>query len=256
MPIAITRRVSRSLARCELGYLDRQPIDVELAGRQHSAYEACLASVGFSVVSLDAEDHLPDAVFVEDTAVVLDEIAVMTRPGAASRRPEVESVARALAPHRPLDWIREPATLDGGDVMLAGRTLFVGRSARTNMEGIRQLSTLVEPYGYRIVPVSIRDCLHMKSACCFLGRGTILANRAWLDATPFADLRILEVARGEAWAANVLAIGETVIIPDRYPATAGMLQESGWIARPLDVSELMKAEAGVTCMSLILEDRP
>lgn len=256
MPIAITRRVSRSLARCELGYLDRQPIDVGLASRQHAAYEASLASMGLSVVSLEAEHHLPDAVFVEDTAVVLNEIAIMTRPGAASRRPEVESVADALAPHRHLEWIREPATLDGGDVMHAGRTLFVGRSARTNEEGIRQLSLILEPYGYGVTPVSIRDCLHMKSACCFLGRETILANRAWLDTTPFADLRILDVARGEAWAANVLAIGETVIIPDRYPATARMLEESGWTVRPVNVSELLKAEAGVTCMSLILEDRP
>jgi dimethylargininase len=256
MRTAITRAVSQSLDRCELGYLQRQPIDFQRASRQHHGYEACLAELGLSIISLEAEHELPDAVFVEDTAVVVDEIAVIARPGAASRRPEVESVARALSRYRPLGWIQEPATLDGGDVMHAGRKLFVGASTRTNAEGIRQLARHLEPSGYVVETVQIRDCLHMKSACSYLGRQTILANRAWLDTAPFRDFRLLDVAPEEPWAANVLAIGDTVIIPAAFPATARILEESGWSVRPLDVSELMKAEAGVTCMSLILKTRP
>jgi len=255
MRTAMTRAVSRSLDRCELGYLPRQAIDFQRASQQHDAYETCLAGLGLSIISLEPEHELPDAVFVEDAAVVVDELAVMARPGAVSRRPEVESVARALSRYRPLGWIRAPATLDGGDVMHAGRKLFVGASTRTNAGGIGQLACHLEPFGYEVEAVGIRDCLHMKSACCYLGRQTILANRAWLDTAPFRDFRLLDVAPDEPWAANVLAIGETVIIPASFPATARILEESGWNVHPLDISEIMKAEAGVTCMSLILETR-
>lgn len=253
MLFAITRPVSASIERCELGYLPRCGIDAKKASAQHTLYEACLSELGLSLIPLPPEPELPDAVFVEDTAVVVRELAVMARPGAASRRPEVESVARALSRYRPLRWMREPATLDGGDVMHAGRTLFVGASLRTNAEGIRQLAHELAPSGYTVEAVEIRDCLHMKSACCYLGRQTILANRAWIDTAPFREFRIVDVASGEPWAANVLVIGETVVIPSSFPATARMLAKLGWNVRPLDVSELMKAEAGVTCMSLIFD---
>ena len=253
MLIAITRPVSASIERCELGYLPRHSIDAQKASEQHTLYEACLSELGLVVIPLPPEPELPDAVFVEDTAIVVPGLAVMTRPGAASRRPEVESVAWALSRYLPLRWIREPATLDGGDVMHAGRKLFVGASLRTNAEGIRQLEHELAPFGYAVESVEIRDCLHMKSACCYLGRQTILANRAWIDTAPFREFRILEVAPDEPWAANVLVVGETVVIPSSFPATARMLAKLGWNVRPLDVSELMKAEAGVTCMSLIFE---
>ena len=253
MLIAITRPVSASIDRCELGYLPRRSIDFQKASEQHKLYEACLAELGLSVIPLPPEPELPDAVFVEDTAVVAGGVAVITRPGAASRRPEVESVARALSRYLPLRWIMEPATLDGGDVMDAGRTLFVGASLRTNADGIRQLAGELALRGCSVEPVEIHDCLHMKSACCYLGKQTILANRAWIDTAPFREFRILDVAPDETWAANVLAIGETVVIPSSFPATARILEQSGWNVRRIDVSELMKAEAGVTCMSLIFE---
>ena len=253
MLISITRPVSASIESCELGYLPRRSIDFQKASEQHALYEACLSELGLSVIRLPPEPELPDAVFVEDTAVLVPEIAVMTRPGAASRRPEVESVARALSRYLPLHWIRPPATLDGGDVMHAGRTLFVGASQRTNGEGIRQLANELAPFGYTVEPVEIRDCLHMKSACCYLGRQIILANRAWIDTAPFGEFQIVDVAPEEPWAANVLAIGEMIVIPSSFPATARMLARLGWNVRPVDVSELMKAEAGVTCMSLIFD---
>jgi len=253
MLTAITRPVSASIDRCELGYLPRREIDFQKAAEQHSRYEACLAGLGLRVVSLAPEPDLPDAVFVEDPAVVVDEVAIMTRMGAASRRGETESLARELARHRPLRSLREPATLEGGDVMQAGRTLFVGASLRTNADGIRQLASELLPFGYSVVPVEIRDCLHMKSACCHLGRQTILANRAWVDTTPLRDYRILDVAPDEPWAANVLAIGDTLLVPASFPATRRILERAGWNVIAVDVSELMKAEGAVTCMSLVFE---
>ncbi|MBZ5724332.1 MAG: dimethylargininase [Acidobacteriia bacterium] len=253
MLTAITRAVSPSLNRCELGYLPRQEIDIAKAAEQHQRYEDCLRALGASVVSLAAEPELPDAVFVEDPAVVVDELAVMARMGAASRRREAESLAQALATFRPLDWLREPATLEGGDVLRIGATLFVGLSARTNREGIRQLTAALAPLGYTVVPVEVRGCLHLKTACCYAGGETILANRAWFDTAPFGNFRIVDVAPEEPRAANVLAIGNTVVIAACFPATARALERLGRDVRTLDVSELMKAEAGLTCSSLLFE---
>jgi dimethylargininase len=175
--------------------------------------------------------------------------------GALSRRPEAESVAAALASWRPILRLEPPATLDGGDVMHIGRTLFVGTSARTNAEGVRQLAALVEPFGCRVTPVPVRDCLHMKSACCPLGGDAILVNRAWLDVASFRGYRLIDVAPEEPWAANVLTIDETVVMPACYPATREIVERLGRVTVPVDVSELMKAEAGVTCMSIVFEAR-
>lgn len=253
MRIAITRPVSDSMNRCELGYLPRREIDVPKAAAQHAEYVACLEKLGVRVQSLAPEPDLPDAVFVEDAAVVVDEVAVIARPGVPSRRPEAESVAAALAEYRPLRRMREPATLDGGDVMLAGRTLYVGVSRRANRAGIRQMTGALAPFGYAVTPVAIRDCLHMKSACCYLGKETILANRAWFDPAPFRDFRILDVAPDEPWAANVLAIGDTAIVHAGFPATREILKNAGWNTLPIDISEILKAEGALTCMSIILE---
>src|SRR5688572_7023332 len=171
---AITREVSSSINECELAFHARQPIDVAKAIAQHKAYRECLAELGARIVSLPAEPGLPDAVFVEDAAVVLDEIAVIANMGAASRRGEVVSVAEALARYRPIEYLKAPATLDGGDVMRIERTLFVGLSRRTNRQGVEQLSDLVRPYGYQVHPIEVTGCLHLKSACSYVGRNTIL----------------------------------------------------------------------------------
>jgi dimethylargininase len=249
---AITRAVSPSLNRCELSYLERREIDVARAVEQHAGYTRCLAELGCDVITLPAERDLPDSVFVEDPAVVVDEVAVITRMGAESRRRESESLAGALAQFRPLHWMTAPATLEGGDIIRAGRTLFAGVSQRTNAEGIAQLAAAVAPFGYEVRPVEVRGCLHLKSGACHLGRGTILANREWIDAEPFRDFRILDVA--EPWASDVLALGDVVLMPAGFPKTQDLLERSGFVVRTVDVSELQKAEAGVTCMSVLLED--
>src|SRR5688500_126987 len=164
MLVAITREVSPSLGDCQLTHVARTPIDVVRADAQHRAYQRVLASLGCRVLTLQAEPSMPDAVFVEDVAIVLDEVAVMTRPGAESRRGEGASVAELLSRYRPLRHIEAPGTIDGGDVLRVGRTIFVGQSGRSNAVGIAQLQTVVAEFGYRVQPVPIRGCLHLKSA--------------------------------------------------------------------------------------------
>jgi len=248
---AITRKVSPRLGACEISFQQRHAIDVALAARQHTAYEALLADLGARVVSLPALPDQPDCVFVEDPAVVLDEIAIITRMGAESRRGESESLAQVLAEHRELRRMEAPATLEGGDVMRVGRTLYVGLSSRTNVAGIQQLARLVEPFGYWVTPSEVRECLHLKSACCYLGDNTVLANRAWMDVEALCGLRILDIPASEPHAANALRIGETVVLPAAHPATRALLEQSGFRVRSVDVSELTKAEGSVTCMSLL-----
>ncbi|MGA3201746.1 MAG: arginine deiminase family protein [Bryobacteraceae bacterium] len=248
---ALTRQVSSSFASCELTFLDRQPIDVAKAAAQHRAYEACLAELGAHVISLPVDPSFPDGVFVEDPAIVLDEVAVITRPGAESRRGETESIAQALAPFRELRYLRDPATLEGGDVVTIGKTLYVGLSRRTNREGISQLADLLEPFGYRVVPVEVHGCLHLKSGACWAGGRTILANRQWIDANQFQDFEIIDVAHDEPSAADVLPLGNTLLVPSNFIQTRKILEAAGIAVRPIDVSELQKAEAGVTCMSLL-----
>jgi dimethylargininase len=250
-PTAITREVSSTLGDCALTFLERVPIDVAKAVDQHRRYAAILGELGARVISLPADAAYPDGVFVEDPAMVLDEIAVICRPGAESRRGEAEGLAEAIAPFRELKWMREPATMEGGDVVRIGRDLFVGLSQRTNREGAAQLGEIVKGFGYRVTTVEVRGCLHLKSACCSIGDSTVLINRGWIDAGPFAGFRMIDVE--EEWAADVLRIGGTLLMPEGFPRTREKLERSGFRTRGIDVSELQKAEAGVTCMSLIFD---
>jgi dimethylargininase len=250
---AITRAVSPALNRCELGYLPREEIDITKAVREHAAYEQCLRDLGLTVISLPPEPDLPDSMFVEDPAVVVSEVAVLTRMGAESRRKESGTLAAVLARFRPLRYLREPATLEGGDVLRVGSTVYVGLSGRTNLAGVEQLGAEMRPFGYTIRPVLVRGCLHLKSACTSLGGETLLVNREWVDPAAFKGLRIVDVPPEEPRAANVLAIGETVLLPAAFPATAATLESLGWNVISLDISELMKAEAGLTCSSILLE---
>jgi len=253
--VAITRPPTDALARCELTHLERQPIDVVLALEQHRAYEEALAECGAHVVSLAPEPDMPDAVFVEDAAVVLDDVAVITRPGAVSRRAETESVAKALADYRPIAHLTDPATLDGGDVLRVGDELFVGVSTRTNAEGIRQLGTIARRHGLETRPVPIRDCLHLKSACSHVGGGLLLVNPARVDVDLFAQFELLHVLPDELGAANTVLVGETVMIAESFPMTADLLARLGVDVVAVDLSELQKAEAGGSCMSLLLENQ-
>ncbi|HUL47615.1 MAG TPA: hypothetical protein VLV25_11000 [Steroidobacteraceae bacterium] len=250
--IALLREVSPSLAACELSFLARAPIDVERARAQHAHYAAELTALGCSIEWLAPLPENADAVFVEDTAVVLPEVAVITRPGVASRRSEVESVAASLAGHRPLKRIVTPGSLEGGDVVRIGRDLYVGASGRSNAAGIEQLRTALAPLGYNVASVEMRDCLHLKSAVTFIPPDIVLVNRAWVDPDVFDARTVIEVDDGEPFAANTLTVQGVTLVNAAFPRTEERLREAGLTTCALDVSELQKAEAALTCMSLML----
>ena len=254
MWIAITREVSPALASCELSHIPRSPIDAARAGIQHDEYQRALEVLGCRLVVLPAEPLLPDSVFVEDVAIVLDEVAVLTRPGALSRRPEVASVATVLRGYRPVLTIDAPGTLDGGDVLRLDRTLYVGQSARSNAGGIAQLSKLLAAYGYAVQGVPTRGCLHLKSAVTQLADDTLLLQPKWADRELFADFHIIEVDTAEPHAANVLRIGDALVMPASFPRTQQRLIDAGFRVIAIDVSELQNAEGAVTCCSLVFRE--
>ena len=250
--LALTRSVSPTLADCELTHLDRAPLDVARAAAQHVAYEEALRRLGCAVERVAAAPEHPDAVFIEDTAVVLDEIAIVTRPGAESRRSEVDAVADALAAYRPLYRVAAPGTLDGGDVLVVGSSVYVGRTPRTNDDGIAQLRAAVAPFGYTVVAVEVSGCLHLKSAVTALDDHTVLCNAAWVDPTVFGALAVALVADDEPSAANVVRVGERLVAAEAYPRTNAMLRARGYDVTTVPADELAKAEGAVTCCSLLL----
>jgi dimethylargininase len=250
---AIVRGVSPALARCELTYREREPIDLGRAEAQHAAYVGVLRErLGLAVVEIPPDAALPDSCFVEDAAIVLDEAALLTMPGATSRRGELPAVAGALARFRRLERTELPATLEGGDVLCIGRTLLVGRSPRTNAAGVARLRAFAEPLGYEVVPVAVTGCLHLKSAVTALDEGRVLANPAWIDPQPLAGFHRIDVASDEPGAANVLRVDETIVAHPGFPRTLERLAALGYEPRLVDVSEFLKAEAALTCKSLLL----
>jgi dimethylargininase len=253
MLTAITRGVSSALVNCELTFVERAPIDLARAVEQHRAYERMLEGFGARLRSLPPENALPDSMFVEDPAIVVDELAVIFPLGTESRRAEAVSLALAVAAYRPLRHVKLPGTVEGGDVLRVGRQLFVGLSKRTNEEGIRQLRSIVEPFHYRVTAVPVTGCLHLKSAVTFLGRNALLANREWFDSAIMTGFEWINVAPDEPHAANALAFGNTVILPASFPLTRARIEARGFDVMPLDISELQKAESGLTCSSLLFD---
>lgn len=251
--IAIVRTPGPSLAGAIRTHVETVPVDVAQARRQHEAYVETLASLGCEIVRLPELPGSPDAVFVEDTVVVLEDVAVACRPGAAARRAEVPSVIEAVARYREVVSIEPPATVDGGDLLALGGRLYVGRSSRTNGEGVCQLAALLEPRGYEVVPVAVRGCLHLKTAATMIGDRTVLAHRPWIESSVLADVRIVDVDPAEPFAANVLRIGDTVLVARRFPRTMVRLLDEGFDVRTVAADELAKAEGGLTCASVVLE---
>jgi dimethylargininase len=209
--------------------------------------------LGVRVISLPAEPELPDAVFVEDTAVVVNELAVVAAMGAVKRRSELPSLTKVLSSYRPLKFLNHSSTLEGGDVIRIGRTLYVGVSGRTNYEGVMQLREILKPYDYQVRPVEVKACLHLSTGCSYAGPNTILANPGWVDTSQFEGLDVIAVPPTEPWAANTLVIGDVTVVGSAYPKTRALLEERGFKAVSLDISELEKAEAGLTCLRLIFD---
>jgi dimethylargininase len=253
MLTAITRQVSSALTACELSFIPRQPIDLRVAREQHHAYEQLLALLGAHVISLSAEGDLPDSMFVEDPAVVLDELAVIFPLGTETRRREAASIAAALSPFRTIAHVQLPGTIEGGDILRLGQKLFVGLTARSNSAGIAQLANLVAPYEYEVITVPVAGCLHLKSAVTSLGNNTLLANRAWFDSSFFDGFEWVDVHSDEPHAGNALALGGTIIFPASFEQTRARIAARGFHVTALDISELQKAESGLTCSSLLFE---
>jgi len=253
---AFTRAVSPRLPECQLTHLQRVPIDAAKAAEQHAAYEQALSDAGFEIIRLPELRDDPDAVFVEDTALLLDDHAVITRPGAASRIGETESTAMGLAGKFEIHRI-ERGYIDGGDVLRIGKRLYVGLSTRTNAEGLKALEDIATPIGFEVVKAELRDCLHLKTGATFAGSDAsgslvLLYDEASVDPGQFHGVEPLRVL--ERPAANCVLSGERLILPAGNPRTAALLRDRGFHVIEVDVSELQKAEAGVTCMSLI-DDR-
>ena len=255
MPIAFTRAVSPRLVECALTHLDRQKIDPDLAATQHAAYEKALKKAGYDVIRLPYLAEDPDAVFVEDTALILGDNAIITRPGAASRANEVFSTAAGLSPHFKVHYL-PTGTLDGGDVLRIENTLYVGQSSRTDAAGTQALEAIVSPLGYWVVPVELERCLHLKTAATFAGLDdegvpTVVINDDWVDPGYFSGVEFLYVPDEEPFAANVVRAGERIIMAAGNPRTTALLRHCNFKVDVVDLSELQKAEAGGTCMSLL-----
>ncbi len=251
MLIAITRDVNAGMGHCELTFLPRVSINLDLALQQHQQYQSILSSLGCEIVSVPTESGLVDSVFIEDTAIVLDEIAVMCLPGAKSRRAEVAGIGDVLQQYRTLASIQPPGTLDGGDLLRVGKVIYAGLSARSNRSGIEQLRNIVADYGYAVETVETTKCLHLKSAVSEVAPDLLLINPDWINRSAFGNCELIDVDNEEPHAANALRVGRSVIYPSSFPRTMEKLVRRGINVTSIDVSELQKAEGAVTCCSLI-----
>lgn len=213
-----------------------------------------MSSLGCEVITVPTEQGLADSVFIEDTALVLDELAVMLRPGVRSRRPELAGVERVLEQYRSLASIQSPGTLDGGDLLCIDKVIFAGLSSRSNKNGIEQLREFVTDHGYSVKTVETTKCLHLKSAVSAVAPGTLLINPDWVCSKSFKDYELVGIASDEVHAANALLVGRSVIYPSSFPRTLERLVKRGINVVPVDLTELQKAEGAVTCCSLIISD--
>ena len=251
MLIAITREVNAAIGSCELTFLPRVKIDTGVVLRQHQQYQAVLSSLGCELVTVSTEPGLADSVFIEDTAIVLDEIAVLCRPGAESRQAEVAGVENVLQEYRTIASIQPPGTLDGGDLLRIGKVIYAGLSTRSNQSGIEQLCSIVADYGFSVKTVETTKCLHLKSAVSEVAPGSLLINSDWISRDAFGEFELIDVDKEEPHAANALLVGRSVIYPSSFPRTREKLVTRGIDVIPVDMSELQKAEGAATCCSLI-----
>jgi len=252
--VAITNTPSPLLYLGVRTFADEAAVEYAIALREHEQYRDALQRCGCRVVSLDVNRDHPDSVFVEDTALVLDEIAIMMSPGAASRRDEPRAIEPTLREYRHVVRVEPPAMIDGGDIVRHGRRLYAGGSQRTNPAGISALSALSREYGYEVTSIPVFGCLHLKSACSALPDGRFLVNADWIDVSPLPSERLLQVPASEPWAGDVLVIGERVVVSDAFPETIELLERQGWEVVPVSVSEFAKVEGGVTCLSLVFDE--
>ncbi len=248
---AITHAPSSEIENGQRTHIGRTAIDFVRACRQHEAYRQVLRDCGAEVRVLDVNRESPDSVFVEDTAIVLDEVAVIASMGVEARRAETEGVELELQKHREIERVSLPAKIEGGDVLRINRQLLVGISSRTNRSGVDALDTIGRRHGYKVIPVPVRGCLHVKTACTALPDETLLVNPTWIETEALRGFKYLAVEKSEPWAANVALVGGTVFLAREHARTAEMIHELGFAVRTTELSEFAKAEGGVTCLSIL-----
>jgi dimethylargininase len=250
--LALTHVPSPSMQACERTFMPRLRISYAKAKRQHSAYCDVLRAAGLDVRLLHIQPQMPDCTFIEDTAVVLDEVAILASMGTVSRRPEPAAIESVLREFREIEPICHPATLEGGDVLRVGRTLLVGLSKRSNAGGIASLSRIADRYGYRVICVPVNGCLHLKTACSALPDGRLLLNPHWIDEAPLQEFDRIYVPETEPWGANGISLHSGMIMAAANHRTVDLVRQLGILVQEVDVSEFAKAEGGVTCLSLLL----
>jgi len=249
---AIVRDVSDTFQECVTSFHTKVQIDVALAKRQHRHYCNILSSLGLKLISIEADDILPDCCFTEDTAIVIDDLSIITYPGTPSRVRETIEIEKILSPLKTIVHINEPGTIEGGDVLKIGKKIYIGSSSRTNEEGIRQVALVVEPKGYQVIPVKIKNTLHLKSVCTYMGRGCILLAEGYLDDTIFSEYDKVIVPKEEEYCANCLVVQGNVLIPKGFPKTKQLIENKGFPIIEIEMSEIEKAEGALTCLSVII----
>ncbi|UCG36846.1 MAG: N(G),N(G)-dimethylarginine dimethylaminohydrolase [Candidatus Bathyarchaeota archaeon] len=247
---AIVRPVPNSYAKCVRRNKER--IDVALARKQHKRYCDAIRELGLELIWIQRADNLPDSCFVEDTAVVIGEKAVICNMKVKSRAEEVTKVANAMKGLRDTHFIKPPATIDGGDVLTIENKVFVGITSRTNMYAANQLKNIVKNTGFEIIPVKISTVLHLKSACTYLGNKTVVLSKGHFNIDCLQGLRRILVPKDEEYAADCLAINGKVIVAEDYPKTKRLVEKHGYEVRTLDISEFRKCEGALTCLSIIV----
>lgn len=252
MKFALTHAVSPTIAAGERTFMQWSRIDHALALKQHANYCRRLERAGLQVITLQTNHHYPDSVFIEDTAIVFDELAVICSMGTASRTGETAAIKLAIDKHRPCVEVKPPATIEGGDVLQIGRAIFVGMSRRTNSAGHAALSQFLRPYDYQVVPVPVRHCLHLKTACSALDEQTLLVNPDWIDCDVFSHFQLIAIPADEPWAANSLRIGERLYFHAGFRRTVESVKKYGFQVETIDISEFLKAEGGLSCMSILI----
>jgi dimethylargininase len=249
--VAFVRGVPASFAQCVTARTPDPPLDPQVAAVQHAQYVAALEQGGYQVITVPVDDDQADSSFIEDTAVVVGARALITRPGHPSRRDEVETVAAALTGRFPLHRVREPATIDGGDVLKMGSSIFVGRSDRTNEEGIRAIAAIAEPLGMSVTEVPVVRVLHLKSGLSALDDQTLLWHRDACDRDVFDGFEVLEIPGNDPEAANVVRLADGgVLVAEHHPETAALIAGRGFSVTTTDVSEFARADGGLTCLSI------
>jgi len=248
---AIVRKPGKNFAQGLTTAANDDSPNYEILVKQHEAYISVLRSIGLEVILLDALPDHPDAYFVEDTAVVTADLAVITNPGAASRRGEVEAVAAVLNDlNRPVRRIHAPGTLDAGDVMMVGSHYYIGLSGRTNAEGARQLTAILNDYGMTGSTIKLDRVLHLKTGVAYLENNYLAATGEFLCHPDFRKYKILEIAAEESYAANCVWINDRVLVPSGYPAARKTVEAAGYLVITVDVSEFRKVDGGLSCLSL------